>query len=174
MMSTRYQLLSSGVFDFDSRTVVMPGPNQAWLEYQDWVTNGGCPMLPDPVGMLTLAEAKAARCTEIDLYAAGLRNRFVRGKSIAEMSTWPIKLTEARQYNATNDPTKAPMLSAIATIRGIPLADIVSKVLAQAQAMANLEAQVDGVRGKHNDAVNACLTIQGVLVYDWRAGWEVV
>ena len=175
-MTARYQLLAAGgVYDFTVNKAVAPDRSSAaWQEYQEWLTQGGSPLPPDSLGTDDLATTKSKRCDEIDAYAAGLRNKAVRGRSSAEMATWTAKLVEARAYTVTPVPTAAPLLNSIATVRGCTLADLVAKVLAQAVPFLQAEAYIDGVRGKHCDAVDAMTTVQEVVVYDWHADWPVI
>lgn len=174
---SRYQILQAGgVFDFETRTIVPPSlSDSGWQAYQAWLTAGNTPLPPDPVGQAAdLATAKAQKKSEIDAYAAGLRNQVVRGYSAGEMASWSSKLAEARAFAATNDPIQAPTLSASATIRGITLADLAGRVLAQSTPFLQAEAAIDGIRGKHCDAVEAMTTVQDIIVYDWHSGWPVI
>lgn len=172
----RYQIIQSGgVFDLETRTIVPPDRSSAaWQAYQSWLTAGNTPLPPDTVGQDTLANTKLKRQSEIDAYAAGLRNAAVRGRSAGEMASWTIKLTEARAFVATSDPAQAPTLAAIATIRGIPLTDLAAKVLAQSMPFLQAEAAIDGIRGKHCDAVEALLDVRDIITYDWHSGWPVI
>ena len=175
-MSTRYQVLAvGGVYDFTTRAIVPPDrSSDAWQEYQRWLTEGGSPLPPDTIGMQTLADAKANRCAEIDAYAAGLRNAAVRGRSAAEMATWTAKLVEARAYTTTPVPSAAPLLNSIATVRGMALADLVARVLAQSTPFLQAEAYIDGIRGKHCDAVEAMTDVRDIITYDWHADWPAI
>ena len=175
-MTSRYQILQTGgVFDFESRTIVPPDRSSAaWIEYQAWLTAGNTPLPPDSVGMDDLPTAKTKRVEEIDAYSAGLRNKAVRGRSAGEMATWTAKLMEARAYTATPVPTAAPLLNAIATVRGCTLDSLVAKVLAQSGPFLQAEAYIDGIRGKHCDAVEACATVQDIIAYNWHADWPVI
>ena len=175
-MTTRYQVLASGgVFDFEQRAIVLPDRSAAaWIEYQNWLTAGNTPLPPDTVGLDDLPTTKAKRVEEIDAYSAGLRNKAVRGRSAGEMATWTAKLVEARAYTSTSNPADAPLLGAIAAVRGIPLADLVAKVLAQSGPFLQAEAYIDGIRGKHCDAVEACTTVQDIIAYNWHVDWPAI
>lgn len=172
---SRYQILKEGVLDLTTGKEVKPDrSSKAWRDYQEWLTAGGVPLPMDIVGADDLATSKAKRKEEIDAYAAGLRNAAVRGRSAGEMASWAIKLAEARAYTASGQAADAPLLAATATIRGIPLADLVVRVLAEAQPFMQAEAAIDGVRGKHCDAVEAMTDVRDIIVYDWRVGWPVI
>lgn len=121
---------------------------------------------PD-IEFATLAEAQANRIAVVDLAAASLRDRVTAGISAAEMSSWPLKLTEAQAGGG-------PMLALEAGYRGISEADLIVKVLDKAQQLSTLEAQISGVSGMHNDTINAMTTIADVADYDMRADWPEV
>jgi hypothetical protein len=170
---SRYQiLLAGGVFDFETRTNVAPDRSgSAWQEYQAWLTAGNTPLPPDSIGAQDLASAKAQRQSEIDAFSAGLRNALVRGRSAAEMASWTLKMMEARAYLANTDPLQAPTLAAIAEIRGIPLAELAEKVMGNAMPFLQSEAVIDGIRGKHCDAVEAMTDVRNIITYNWHEGW---
>lgn len=172
----RYQVLATGgVFDHTVRSVVAPNlSSQEWKDYQSWLTAGNTPLPPSTVGSGSLEETKAQRCSEIDAYAAGLRNLAVRGRSAAEMATWTAKLVEARAYLVAPVAASAPLLNDIATVRAITLAALVDKVMAQATPFLTLEAYIDGIRGKHCDGVAACTTVADVAAYNWSTEWPTV
>lgn len=115
----------------------------------------------------TLAEAKANRIAVVDLAAASLRDRVTAGISAAEMSSWPLKLSEAQAGGG-------PMLTLEAGYRGVSEADLIVKVLDKAQQLSMLEAQIAGVAGKHNDAIEVLTTIEEVCSYDMRSDWPEV
>lgn len=172
---SRYQLLSEGVRDLTTGKDIKPDrSSKAWREYQEWLTAGNTPLPADSVGADDLATSKAKRKDEIDAYAAGLRNAVVRGRSAGEMASWAIKLAEARAYIASKDPAQAPTLAGIAQIRGITVADLSSRVLANSAPFLQAEAAIDGMRGKHCDAVDAMTDVRDIILYDWRQGWPVI
>ena len=172
-MTTRYQLLDRGVFDHTTRSIVLPH-SADWALYQEWLTAGGIPLPMDAVGQDDLATAIAKRCSEIDSYAAGLRNKVVIGRSSGEMASWSLKLYEARAYTASGDPADAPTLALICSVRGITMDDLIARVNAQAEPFLTAEAYIDGIRGKHCDAIAACATPADVVAYDWHAGWPAI
>lgn len=190
-MSTRYQLLERGVFDHQTRAVVLPS-DPAWAEYQQWLTEGGVLLPLDPVGQIAdLATAKTQRCNEINAYAASLRNKAIAGRSTGEMASWALKLFDAMAVAGSQPSPFAAVLSALQTalglpvtptsynhavamVRGITEAQHVNLVLAQAVPFMAAEAAIDGNRGKHCDAINAKTTIPDIVTYDWSIGWPVI
>ena len=167
---SRYQLIDRGVFDFETRSIVLPG-SDAWSTYREWLTAGGVPLPMDAIGQDDLAGAQNKRIAEIDAYSAGLRNQAIAGTSAGEMSAWPIKVSEARAYTASGNAADAPMLSIEASARDITLAALCAKVLTKADSFAPLEATISGVCGRHQDAIRAMTDVRDIVLYDWRIGW---
>lgn len=120
-----------------------------------------------------LAAEISARQREVDLLAKGKRDAIVATISPAEMASWPIKRSEALMYQASSLPADAPTLGLEAEARGIPLAALVTKVLAKAQNLATLEAGISGHCGKLNDQLAACATLTEIAVINIDAGWPV-
>ena len=186
-MTARYQLLERGVFDHQARAIVLPA-DPGWSDYLQWLTEGGVLLPLDPVGQVTdLAEAKAQRCTEINAYAASLRNKVIAGRSTGEMASWALKLFDAMAVAGSQPSPFAAVLTtlktalglpstptsynhAVAMVRGITEAQHVALVLAQAVPFMAAEAAIDGVRGKHCDAVNAMADVPSLVAYDWSTG----
>lgn len=122
----------------------------------------------------SLTDTKAEVCARINEHARSLRDAAVSGTSAAEMASWPIKRAEAQAYTISANAADAPVLYAEAVARGVPLADIVARVQANAAALSMLEAAIAGVSGKHRDAVNALGTFGAVLAYDFSTGWPAL
>lgn len=190
-MTSRYQLLERGVFDHQTRSNVLPS-GAGWADYLQWLTEGGVLLPLDPVGQVTdLAEAKAQRCTEINAYAASLRNKVIAGRSTGEMASWALKLFDAMAVAGSQPSPFAAVLTtlqtalglpstptsynhAVAMVRGITEAQHVALVLAQAVPFMAAEAAIDGNRGKHCDAVNAMTDVPSLVAYDWSTGWPAL
>ena len=172
MSDIRYQILTTGgVYDHQEKVIVLPDKSSdRWQGYLAWLTQGNTPLPPDAVAMDDLATAQEKRCAEIDAFASGLRNTVIAGRSSGEMSSWSIKLAEARAFAQGGD-AAAPTLAATATIMGITTASLVAKVLGQAAPFLQAEATIDGIRGKHCDAVTALTDVRDITLYDWHSGW---
>jgi hypothetical protein len=121
-----------------------------------------------------IAMQKSALSAKADAIAKKMRDTLVANVSPAEMASWSIKRAEAIAYNASKAVADAPSLSAEATARGVGLDDLVAKVLAKAQQLSLLEAQISGVQGKHNDMIALITTMTGLQAYDVDAGWTTV
>lgn len=118
----------------------------------------------------TLDDLKAARKAEISEFATGLRNKVVGAYSPGEMASWPLKLAEAKAFEAS--PASAtPLLSIEASIRGVTLGQLVQRVLGNGSMFSTLEAAIAGREGYHRDMVDACKTFEEVAAYDFSAGW---
>ena len=122
------------------------------LIYTDDVYNGS-----EPEG--DVEQVRSVIKGYIDRYAADKRIR-IAGVPSPEYAAWDRKLAEANNGGG-------PMLQLEADTRGIPLADLVAKVVANATSFQQEEARIAGMAGKHRDALNG-LTRDELLTYDWR------
>jgi hypothetical protein len=175
-MTARYQILQEGgVFDHQTRSIIKPDRSTAeWISYQEWLTAGGVPLPPSSIGLDDLATSKAKRCEEINSYAAGLRNKVIAGRSSGEMASWAVKLGEARAYTVSGNPADAPTLATICSVRGITMDALIAKINAQATPFLTAEATIDGIRGKHCDAVEAMTDVRDIVTYDWSTLWPTI
>ena len=105
-------------------------------------------------------QIKAEIRGHIDAFAANKRIKLA-GKPSPEYAAWGIKLAEAKAGGG-------PLLQMEADVRGVPMAAIVNRVIANSEAYQVAEAQIAGLAGKHKDAVNALQTRDELLAYDWR------
>ena len=83
-----------------------------------------------------------------------------------EISTFDKQESEARDWTADNT-APTPLLSALAQARGIPLSDLVGRVLAKADAFAVASGSIIGQRQALEDRLDACTTleeVQGITV----------
>lgn len=119
----------------------------------------------------TLDKAKAQKSREVSLRAKALRDRATELIAAGEMASWPIKRAEADSYAASGNADSCPELAKEATRRGITLADLVSKVHANAARFLALETAIGGTDGMHRDAIWAAADFAAVSAYDYSAGW---
>lgn len=120
-----------------------------------------------------VAEMANLVCKQIDALATAKRNQVIAGYSPGEMASWPIKRAEALAYQVINNESDAPNLDAEASSRGITLAALVAKVLADAERFAGTEAAIAGTSGRHRDAVRALTTHADIMAYDYTTGWPL-
>jgi hypothetical protein len=117
---------------------------------------------------------KVALTNAVESHARVLRDKLVRNVSPGEMASWSLKLAEAKLYSASSLVTDAPMLDAEASARGVPLSEVVARVLSNGANLSMMEALISGACGKHKDAISAQADVAALLQYDWKAGWPTV
>ena len=119
-----------------------------------------------PVPTVTLATTKADKLAEINAACDGLLNALTAAYPDREISTFDKQESEARAY-AADSTASTPLLSALAQARGIPLPDLVERVLAKADAFAVASGSIIGQRQALEDRLDACTTleeVQGITV----------
>lgn len=117
----------------------------------------------------TLAEHRAAKLAEINTACDAALATMTGGYPQAELLTFDKQEAEARAYLI--DPTTAtPLLSALATGRGISLDELVLRVIAKANAFAVTSGQIIGQRQALEDRLDAAETIEDVQAIDVRLG----
>ena len=114
----------------------------------------------------TLEQTKAAKLSEINAAADRAIATLTATYPDREISTFDKQESEARAYAA--DPTAStPLLSALAQARGVPLDELVRRVLAKADAFAVASGSIIGQRQALEDRLDACTTleeVQGITV----------
>jgi hypothetical protein len=170
-MTPRYEFRTVGVLDRELGEVIVPASGAPWDDYHAWLAAGGVPdpePAPEPV---SLEEALANKLAEIEDRAASQRRLVTGAVSPQEMSSWGLKLTEANAFDTAAGDSSAPMLAAEAKVRGVATAEIVARVLANANDYMHAEAAIAGTSGRHKDAVRQLAKVEQVLAYDAAAGW---
>lgn len=115
--------------------------------------------IPSPAAP-SLAEIKRLKLTEIELAADAAIAPITSVYPLAERDTWPIQEAEAVAWTA--DPlAPTPVLNAIASARSLPLADVVSNVLAKAAAFKSLAGTTFGKRKSKIDQVTDVQVVGG-------------
>lgn len=119
-----------------------------------------------------LEDRRAWVSADIDLHAKALRDGVVSLISPAEMSSWPLKQTQAVAFLASGEDAAAPLLVAEARYRKCTTAKLVDMVLAKAQQLSGLEAAISGECGRRQDLLRAADPAQiDVLAAGLRFGW---
>lgn len=109
----------------------------------------------------TLEQTKAAKLSEINKAADAAIATLTATYPDREISTFDKQEAEARAYAA--DPTAStPLLSALAQARGVPLDELVRRVLAKADAFAVASGSIIGQRQALEDRLDACTTLEDV------------
>ena len=119
----------------------------------------------------TLAQAKAEKKREVSAKAREKYDLVTAGISAAEMAGWPILLSEALTYRASG--TVGAAIQAEATIRGIAVADLVTKIEGNAAAFQQARAAIAGTDGRNRDEIDALTTFEAVAAYDINGGWPL-
>jgi len=101
-----------------------------------------------------LADVKTQKQMEIDMEFETSIAQMTAGYLPAERESWTIQEAEAQGYPA--NPT--PMLEGLAAARGITVATIVTRVLANAAAFKTAAAKIIGHKQARSDALAAATT----------------
>ena len=120
-----------------------------------WYLAGHAPEKP-------LEEAKAAKLAEINAACDAILNAAVQTYPNSEVLTFDQQTAEAKAYLASGNAADAPLLSALATGRGIEFGDLVNRVMAKHNAFSVLSGAVIGQRQALEDRLNACGTTEEV------------
>lgn len=142
-----------------------------WLRQEDgeWVSSDDVAVQAIIDGF-TIANARNAKKADISAHAKALRDHVISDFSVGEMASWTLKLSEARAFQA--DPNAScPLLAIEAYQRGVPLAQLVRRVLDNSTTFASIEAAIAGREGFHRDIVDALATFDEVNAYDFSTGW---
>jgi len=103
---------------------------------------------------MPLADVKTQKQMEIDMEFETSIAQMTAGYLPAERESWTIQEAEAQGYPA--NPT--PMLEGLAAARGITVATIVTRVLANAAAFKTAAAKIIGHKQARSDALAAATT----------------
>ena len=123
----------------------------------------------------TLDEVKAAKLSEINAAADRAIATLTATYPDRELATFDKQESEARAY-AADATASTPLLSALAQARGIPLDELVRRVLAKADAFAVASGSIIGQRQALEDRLDVCTTVEEVQSIDQnivRPGEEV-
>lgn len=119
---------------------------------------------PQPI--ITLASAQAERALVIRSEAATVMESIAAPYLPQERESWDIQLKEADAYTA-NNATPTPLLLAMATARGITVADLVAKVYENANLYRAAIGEILGKQQGLLDRVYAASTIEAVMEVDF-------
>ena len=109
----------------------------------------------------TLDEVKAAKLSEINAAADRAIATLTATYPDRELATFDKQESEARAY-AADVTASTPLLSALAQARGIPLDELVRRVLAKADAFAVASGSIIGQRQALEDRLDVCTTVEEV------------
>ena len=100
------------------------------------------------------AQAAASKLAEINAGAGRALAELSAGYPAGEIASWPQQTREAEAI-AANPAADAPILSAIAQQRGIPVAELAQRVLAKVAAYGMASGYIIGQRQALEDAIEA-------------------
>jgi len=122
-----------------------------WEQYQEWAKAGG---VTEAFDTRTAAEIAAEEKAKEDavIRSSGSTQLLALGNpySPEERETWITQEAEARAWTA-NHSAVCPMITAMATTRGIPIALMVQKIIENADLFKGASGQILGAQQKALD-----------------------
>ncbi|MFV0422051.1 hypothetical protein [Oleidesulfovibrio sp.] len=113
---------------------------------------------PPPPPAPTRAELYTAKQAEIRDGAETILTRLATEYGALERQTWDQQAAEADALQANPD-APAPLVRAIAAARGMPVADLASRILANRTAWVAVSGHVVGQRLAYQDALEATASL---------------
>jgi|GEM_PF-1321082 len=131
-----------------------------------WHDAKGIKENPPPPAPLSLEAAKASALRRINARCAVELKNVKEGYPGDEVQSWAKQEAEARAYTAdTAAPT--PLLSAMSEARGVPLDELVLKVIEKADLFAVVSGRIIGTRQACEDAIMAAQEAEEALAVTW-------
>lgn len=121
------------------------------------VKNGVAAEYPDDYQLNptpTLQELKTAKATSIDADFRTACDAIRAGYSPDEIQSWPQQQAQAEAYTADNT-ASVPLISAMASARGITVAELAARILANTSAYSTVYGQALGIKQARQDALAA-------------------
>ena len=113
-----------------------------------------------------LNAAKAAKLTEINAECQKAVAALAADYPDSEVQSWPQQVKEATALSA--DPqADAPLLTALATARGLPAAELASRVMGKMNAYAGASGALIGRRQAAEDLIDVAATPEDVAGIAW-------
>lgn len=113
-----------------------------------------------------LNAAKAAKLTEINAECQKAVAALAADYPDSEVQSWPQQVKEATAL-AADAGADAPLLTAIATARGLPVAELASLVLDKMNAYAAASGVLIGRRQAAEDAIGAAASLEDLSAISW-------
>ncbi len=132
--------------DIDATAVPRPSAAHVWRD-GEWALDVG-------LQLQRLAELAARQLAAVNAGAAQALAQLSAAYPDGEVQSWAQQTREAEAL-AADPQAPAPLLTAIATARGLSVAELASRVLAKVQAYAMASGAVIGQRQALEDAINA-------------------
>lgn len=113
-----------------------------------------------------LNAAKAAKLTEINAECQKAVAALAADYPDSEVQSWSQQVKEATAL-AADAGADAPLLTAIATARGLPVAELASRVLDKMNAYAAASGVLIGRRQAAEDAIGATASLEDLSAISW-------
>jgi hypothetical protein len=115
----------------------------------------------------TLADCKTAKQASINTHSAWLLSQVTSGYPDEEIQSWSKQEGEARAYSL-DALAPIPLLTALASARGIAVTDLVARVIAKSDGFALVSGAHIGTRQRCEDQIKAAQTIEQVNAITWE------
>lgn len=148
--------------DFRNQTIFDQSSDASKVVTEIGPIPAGWSLTPPPV----LMDFRTAKLIEINRHCTMLLDAMKAGYPNDEVQSWIKQETEARAY-VVNNSAPTPLLSALATARGVSLADAVANVIQKADLFTVASGQIIGTRQKYKDLINAAPDIAAVNAITW-------
>lgn len=123
-----------------------------------------------PTPVVDVEAVRAGLIAAVNTRCDDLLARLKAGYPDGEVVSWDQQVIEARALDVS--PTAVtPLLSAIATQRGIDVTTLAVRVLEKANAYAVASGSIIGARQRLEDAITAATTVDELSAIDVHAGW---
>lgn len=143
--------------DFEAAMARPPGSKFAFVNGQLAITVAVGP---------TFDQVKAAKLIELATAFTSAMASIRAGYPADEIQSWDEQKAEAAAH-ASDSAAATPLLSAMAAARGITLADLVSRVLANAAAWSTASGALIGKRQAYEDQVDAANDAADIALIVW-------
>lgn len=152
----------SGVFS----AVILPGqlPEIPACSPADAQYLGELPYPAPDAGKLLAG--KASKLGELNAACERALGELSSAYPPGELQSWPQQVQEAEAL-LRDPPGAAPLLTVIATTRGVPLTELAQRVRDKAVAYAEFSGAVIGKRQRLEDELDAAETIEAVGAISW-------
>lgn len=119
------------------------------------------------VDVRDIYHVKQDKLSEINAICTSILEQIKSSYPDDEIQSWAKQETEARSY-VSNNANATPLLSAMASARGISVADLASRVIIKADLFAAVSGACIGKRQKYQLQIEAATTIADVEAITWE------
>ena len=115
----------------------------------------------------TLAESKAAKCIEVRASAARAMESLAAPYLPQERESWDTQFKEATEW-LVNNGASVPMITAMASNRGITVAELVAKIMENSNLYRDAIGAILGKQQRLLDDVASATTAEAVNAIAWQ------